>query len=169
MLRLPRRCYREAFRYYFLRHIDTFVDSDFTWEKFDNAYNNELANDLGNLVQRLATLCHKNNFRFDDNLKIKLKEDFKNLMDEFRFKEAFDLIWEDIQAINRQINDDQPWVLAKQNETKKLQEVLASEVFNLLSATEHLEPFLPKTTSKIKQIFVGEIEPPKEPLFPKTK
>ena len=44
----------DAFRYYFLRHIDTFADSDFTWEKFDNAYNNELANDLGNLVQRLA-------------------------------------------------------------------------------------------------------------------
>ena len=49
-----------AFRYYFSRHIDTFADSDFTWEKFDNAYSNELANDLGNLVQRLATLCSKN-------------------------------------------------------------------------------------------------------------
>ena len=39
----------DAFRYYFLRHVDTFADSDFTWEKFENAYNNELANDLGNL------------------------------------------------------------------------------------------------------------------------
>ena len=38
-----------AFRYFFLAHVDTFLDSDFTWEKFDAAYNNELANDLGNL------------------------------------------------------------------------------------------------------------------------
>lgn len=49
-----------AFRYYFLRHVDTFADSDFTWEKFEEAYSHELANDLGNLVQRLATLCYKN-------------------------------------------------------------------------------------------------------------
>ena len=53
----------EAFRYFFLRHMDTFADSDFTWEKFENAYNNELANDLGNLVQRLATLAMKNNIK----------------------------------------------------------------------------------------------------------
>lgn len=50
----------EAFRYFFLRHVDTFLDSDFTYDKFDQAYANELANDLGNLVQRLATLCSKN-------------------------------------------------------------------------------------------------------------
>ena len=48
----------DAFRYYFLRHADTFLDSDFTWEKFEEAYNHELANDLGNLVQRLATFVH---------------------------------------------------------------------------------------------------------------
>lgn len=53
----------DAFRYYFLRHVDTFADSDFSWEKFEDAYNNELANDLGNLVQRVATLCKKNNFQ----------------------------------------------------------------------------------------------------------
>ena len=53
----------DAFRYYFLRHIDTFADSDFTWEKYDDAYNNELANDLGNLVQRLATLAKKNGIK----------------------------------------------------------------------------------------------------------
>ena len=52
----------DAFRYYFLRHMDTFSDGDFTWEKYEAAYANELANDLGNLVQRLATLAAKNNF-----------------------------------------------------------------------------------------------------------
>ena len=159
----------EAFRYYFLRHIDTFEDSDFTWDKFEGAYNNELANDLGNLVQRLAALCYKNNFKLDKNPEIKLKDEFKDLMNGFRFKETFDLIWEDVQAVNRQINDDQPWVLAKQGETEKLQEVLVSEVISLLSVTKHLKPFLPETAGKIKKIFAGEIEPPKEPLFPKTK
>ena len=39
-------------------YIDSFADSDFTWEKFEDAYQNELANDLGNLIQRLATLAN---------------------------------------------------------------------------------------------------------------
>ena len=46
----------EAFRYYFLRHVPTQDDGDFTWEKFEAAYNGELGNDLGNLVQRVAKM-----------------------------------------------------------------------------------------------------------------
>ena len=46
----------DAFRYYFSRHIPTQDDGDFTWEKFEKAYNGELGNDLGNLVQRVAAM-----------------------------------------------------------------------------------------------------------------
>jgi len=44
----------DAFRYFFSRHIPTLGDGDFTWEKFENAYNGELGNDLGNLIQRVS-------------------------------------------------------------------------------------------------------------------
>jgi methionyl-tRNA synthetase len=88
---------KEAFRYFFLRHIDTFSDSDFTWDKFEDAYNNELANDLGNLVQRLATLCQKNNFIYADAAEVELPAEYTNLMSEFRFKDAFDLAWGKVQ------------------------------------------------------------------------
>ncbi|MBO7657498.1 methionine--tRNA ligase [Candidatus Saccharibacteria bacterium] len=159
----------EAFRYFFLRHIDTFDDSDFTWEKFEDAYNNELANDLGNLVQRLATLCKKNNFVLEnDDTPTEVESQYDNLMREFRFKEAFDEVWEKVQAINRQIDEDKPWSLAKNNETEKLKQVLSSEVTNLLEATNQLKPFLPETAKRIEEIFSGTIEPPKEPLFPKN-
>lgn len=46
----------DAFRYYMARHIPTQDDGDFTWEKLEKAYNNELGNDLGNLVQRVASM-----------------------------------------------------------------------------------------------------------------
>lgn len=159
----------EAFRYFFLRHIDTFADSDFTWEKYDDAYNNELANDLGNLVQRLATLCKKNNFELDTKPEITLPEEYTGYMDNFEFSKAFDYAWDKVQAINRQIDEDKPWSLAKQGEIEKLHTVLNAEVMALLEAAKLLTPFLPETASKIMQIFSGTIEPPKEPLFPKNQ
>lgn len=156
----------DAFRYYFLRHIDTFADSDFTWTKFENAYNNELANDLGNLVQRLAVMSHKNGLKID-NVVPEIDDDYKALMDKFEFARAFDYVWEKVQAINRRIDDEKPWVLAKNGEIEKLNQCLKSLVSDLLCVNLMLSPFIPQTTEKIRDIFSGEITPPETPLFPK--
>jgi methionyl-tRNA synthetase len=158
----------EAFRYYFLRHIDTFADSDFTWQKFEDAYNNELANDLGNLVQRLATLSSKNNFALTEKVDDEVSLKYQKLMDNFEYSKAFDLVWEKIQDINRQIDQQKPWALAKNGETEKLEQCLGQLIKDLLKANKELSPFLPETSSKICEVFAGKIEPPKTPLFPKN-
>ena len=49
----------DAFRYYFLRHGPAVSDADFTWDKFETAYNSELANELGNAVSRVAAMITK--------------------------------------------------------------------------------------------------------------
>jgi len=157
----------EAFRYYFLRHVDTFADSDFTWDKFEDSYNNELANDLGNLVQRLATMCKKNEFSLSGAKEPEIPEEYKNLMNDFRFKDAFDYTWEKVQAINKEIDDKKPWALAKEGKKDELETVLGELVQNLLATAKLLEPFLPATAGRIQDIFAGEILPPEEPLFPK--
>ena len=157
----------DAFRYFFLRHIDTFADSDFTWEKFENAYNNELANDLGNLVQRLATLAAKNHITLDDSLDIKLPKEYTDLMDGFEFSKAFDCVWDKVQGINRRIDEEKPWSLAKNGETEKLEKCMYGLIKELLTANEMLKPFMPTVTEKIAEIFVGSITPPETPLFPK--
>lgn len=158
-----------AFRYYFLRHVDTFNDSDFTWEKFENAYNNELANDLGNLVQRLATLGKKNGIEgveLDANWQ--LPKVYCDLMDKYEFSKAFDYVWEVIQQLNKKIDDEKPWSLAKNGETVQLQRIMNSLITGLLEASQMLSPFLPETSERIRQVFGGVIEPPKQPLFPKN-
>ncbi|MBR2658711.1 methionine--tRNA ligase [Candidatus Saccharibacteria bacterium] len=157
----------EAFRYYFLRHIDTFDDSDFTWEKFENAYNNELANDLGNLVQRLATMIHKNNIeiKIEDR---ELAAEYLELMNNFEFSKAFDYVWERIQNINRKIDEEKPWMLAKSGEVEKLSLCLNGLANELLFANKMLLPFLPETATKIADVFGGEVTPPEQPLFPKN-
>lgn len=157
-----------AFRYFFLRHIDSFADSDFTDDKYEDAYNHELANDLGNLVQRLATLCKKNGVA-GVNPELTLDPDFCKLMDKFEFSKAFDYVWGKIQDLNKQIDEAKPWELAKNGETEKVTAVLQDLSLGLLSANHMLSVFLPETSAQIHNIFTAEqILPPATPLFPKN-
>ncbi len=159
-----------AFRYYFLRHADSFADSDFTWEKYNSAYNNELANDLGNLVQRLANLCKKQGLpgrQYD----VRQDPEYNEIMDEFYFSKAFDYIWEKIQGLNRLIDEKKPWELAKdETQHNQLVQILNNLADQLLQVAYLLRPFLPDTTREIESIFTSaKIIPPKTPLFPKAR
>ena len=158
----------DAVRYYFLRHVDTFMDADFTWEKYDDAYNNELANDLGNLVQRLATLVAKNKVEIDLPDKFELSDEYKSLMNSFEFSKAFDYVWAKVQGSNRRIDEEKPWSLAKNGEVEKLQKCLNALVLDLLNVSHELSPFLPQTTGKIFEIFKNPVKVPETPLFPKN-
>lgn len=157
-----------AFRYFFLQHIDNYADSDFTWEKFDSAYANELANDLGNLVQRLATLCKKNQIPGGELVEA-FDADYIELMDKFEFNKALSLVWRKIQNLNKQIDDEKPWEIAKAGDTEKLQQVMSDLVQGILTAAYALTPFLPETAASITDIFTAkDILPPATPLFPKN-
>ena len=158
----------DAFRYYFLRHIDTFADSDFTWDKFISAYNNELANDYGNLVQRLATLAKKNGVAVKRKT-CELDTQYKELMSGFKYSEAFEYIWSKIQDLNKRIDNEKPWILAKNNEKAKLEKCLTDLVNDLLDCNYALSPFLPGATGKVAMIFGDSITLPDQPLFPKDK
>ncbi len=157
-----------AFRYFFLRHIDTFSDSDFTWEKYDTAYNNELANDLGNLVQRLANLCKKQDLAGLDFQPTRDIE-YDKIMDSFYFSKAFDYTWQKVQDLNKEIDEKKPWELNKFPEKHdELVKILTDLATKLLQAAYLLEPFLPDTAKSIHDIFTAEkILPPETPLFPK--
>ena len=158
----------DAFRYYFLRHVDTFTDGDFTWEKYESAYNTELANDYGNLVQRLATMLMKNNIATAALKPKEFDETYRNFMDNFEFAKAFDYAWEKVQGINKRIDDEKPWMLAKTGETEKLGQVLSSLTQELKDVNLMLSPFLPSAAKKVADIFDAEtVTPPAEPLFKK--
>lgn len=154
------------FRYYFLRHASTTEDADFTWEKYEAAYH-ELANDLGNLVQRLATLCQKNQISAQQPLN-RAESTFDQFMDRYEFNLAFDYLWKQIQDINKRIDYEKPWALAK-TDPQKAVTILQAFVVELLTINSRLSLFLPDTATKISEIFRAEtITPPAMPLFPKN-
>lgn len=160
----------DAFRYFFLRHIPAYADGDFTWDAFERAYNNELANELGNAVQRTAAMILK----YQDGVIGSVPEaehDLKPIEDAInlcKFDRALDLIWAQVRGLNQYIDEEKPWVVAKEEDQDHLREVLAYQVSCLVEIAELLRPFLPSTASKIEAMFKdGIVRPLDGTLFPK--
>ncbi|MCL2037996.1 methionine--tRNA ligase [Candidatus Saccharibacteria bacterium] len=155
----------DAFRYYFARHIPTFDDGDFTWEKLENAYNGELANDLGNLVSRVANMLKKYEIsapnpevifnEFDRKSEQEVHEKINQLFASYELNSALEFIWELVQNNNKFIEEKKPWTLAKTDRTS-LENVLQKLWLNLVYLSELLAPFLPETSAKIQNIFAKD-------------
>lgn len=166
----------DAFRYYFLRHIPTQDDGDFTWEKFEAAYNGELGNDLGNLVQRVAAMTTRYQAGVVGDLPPGRHDmgPYREAMEAFEFNRAIDEIWVMIRALNQYIDRVKPWEIAKNRDKDveaeaHLAEVLAHAAGTLLQVAELLLPFLPATARSIKSTFAsGVIPADTQPLFPRV-
>lgn len=162
----------DALRYYVLRHTPSYGDGDFTWEKFENAYNGELANELGNAVSRTEAMITKYQKGVIGNIPPSEHDSaqYRKYMSEFRFDRALEEIWEQIRGLNQYIDEQKPWVIAKSGDSEHLQQVLAYMCSDLLEVGELLQPFLPDTSARIKEIFsTGVIKPSQTNLFPKTQ
>lgn len=165
----------DAFRYYFSRHIPTQDDGDFTWEKFETAYNTELANDLGNLVARVANMItrYQAGVIGDAPLGEHDMQLYHEAMDALEFDHALDEVWTMIRSLNQYVDDVKPWEIAKQREKDPdaephLAEVLAHCVGNLLQIGDLLVPFLPVTAAAIHKTFeTGVVVPMEGVMYPK--
>lgn len=165
----------DAFRYFFSRHIPTLDDGDFTWEKFENSYNTELANDLGNLIARVAGMIT----RYQAGVIGETPEGehdmdaYHSAMESLEFSKAIDEVWLMVRSLNQYIENVKPWDIAKNIATDAeaaahLSEVLAFAVGALLQIGDLLVPFLPSTAETIHTVFKsGSIISPAAVLFPR--
>lgn len=160
----------DAFRYFFLRHIPSYGDGIFTWELLDQAYNNELANELGNAVQRTVVMIEKyqNGLIGDIPAFEHDTAKYSEALEHCKFDRALDEVWEQVRGLNQYIDEEKPWTLAKNKEDDHLREVLAYQSSCLLQIADLLVPFLPSTSEKIKSIFsTGVIKATETTLFPR--
>lgn len=166
----------DAFRYYFSRHIPTLDDGDFTWEKFETVYNNELANDLGNLVQRVSSMISRYQAGIIGDNILRVEHDmsaYHEAMDNLEFSKAADVVWSMVRSLNQYIENVKPWEIAKKIDgdveaKEHLSEVLAYTAHALLQIGDLLVPFMPNVASKIHNIFEsGVIQPTDSVIFPR--
>ncbi len=153
-------------RYFFLREFPSRDDGDFSYKKLEERYNGDLANGLGNLVQRIATLIENN---MDGELIFKkelLEKDVENRVDElmkrwkeninvFALHEALGSVWELIRFGNKYTDDQKPWAAIKHDEAEFLM-IMTNLIYILHTIAWSLQPFMPETSKKIFEILGGE-------------
>ncbi|MDO8570906.1 MAG: methionine--tRNA ligase [Candidatus Daviesbacteria bacterium] len=132
---------------------------DFAW--FNEKYNSDLANGLGNLIARVAKLCENNNISgVTRNLAI--AKNLGTLIEEYKLNEALSYIWSEITEADKKINETKPWEL----DQEKAKPILEDLVLKIQQIAFNLKPFLPETAEKIMKQFSGEIKSA-PPLFPR--
>ena len=142
----------EALRYFFLRHIPTQDDGDFSWDRFEASYNGELGNDLGNLVQRVAAMANRYQAGVLGDLPPSRHDmgPYRAAIEALEFNRALDEVWVIVRALNQYIDRVKPWEVAKRRESDveaeaHLAEILAHAAGTLLQVADLLLPFLPTT------------------------
>ena len=155
---------REVIRYFVLREMPFGLDADFSEEAVVGRLNADLANDLGNLVSRATTVI----VNFGGGAvpapgptgpeEAALAEawgralsDVAKAMDEFAFHRALAAIWEFIGGVNRYVDVQAPWVLARDPaRAERLRTVLWTLAESLRGLGIVLDPFLPEAAGKIR-------------------
>jgi methionyl-tRNA synthetase len=162
----------DPLRYYFLRHIPAYEDGDFSWDTFEAAYNNELANELGNAVQRTIAMVQKYQGGMIGDIPPAEHDiaQYEQALENCQFDRALDQVWERVRGLNQYIDEEKPWMIAKEGDAPHLQEVLAQQASDLLQIADLLEPFMTDTAVKIRNVFSeGIVRSTKGTLFPKTE
>ena len=162
----------DAFRYFLLREMNFGLDANFSEEALVDRLNADLANDLGNLASRATTLIAAAGAVTqvtapiepgDRELYIAAAETKRlvgHAMDDFAFQKALAEIWSFIGAVNRYVDTNAPWALAKDSaKRRRLERVLCTLADSLGFLGTMLDPFLPDAARKIREA-LGLSAPP---------
>ena len=156
----------DVFRYFLLREIPFGQDGDYSRASLIGRINGELANGLGNLVSRtlgmIERYCEGNVPAHSELTDYEMEIEKSALdtankveieMNNIEYSKALTTIWEFIAIVNKYVDDLQPWTLAKNNQTERLNTVLWVLAESIRIINVMITPFMPETSARIWEKF----------------
>lgn len=153
----------DVLRYYLLRHINSFEDSDMTMTSLNDAYQANLANGLGNLVSRILTLSEKYCEPFEGLPSETVRKSIAENVEAFDLQAAMNSIWVSISELDAQIQAEEPFKVVKVD-LEEGKALIASHVTKLYTIAVALSAFMPKTSERIVDL-IRQNKKPETPLF----
>ena len=152
----------DALRYFLARHISPFEDSDFTMERFKEAYNADLANGLGNLAARIMRLAETHLEKGTRPEAAGFPQEYTDALGKLELNRAVECVWTCVAALDEKITKTEPFKLIKADPDagKKLIFELTQELYLI---GRMLKPFMPTTNEAIKKAVIENKKP--ENLF----
>lgn len=152
----------DVFRYFLLREIPFGQDGDYSHSAIISRVNGDLANALGNLVSRTLGMIDR---YFDGNvpepgepnetdrrlrdLALKAAQEYETSMNETSFHKALTAVWDYISDVNKYVDEQAPWVLAKEKNEERLSTVLWTIVQSIGVVSILIHPFMPESTQEL--------------------
>ncbi|MBN1594922.1 methionine--tRNA ligase [candidate division FCPU426 bacterium] len=170
----------DPFRYVLLAANAFAGDGDFSEEGMVERYNSDLANDMGNLLNRTLTMVEKYcagqvpalaagdpaQDRVLADMAAALFPDFDQSMNQLNFSQALARLWDIIKRANKYIEESAPWACCKRQEMNRVHAILYNLLEVLRLVAVYLYPFMPFTTPRILEQ-LGDAQPQRVPIFPR--
>lgn len=166
----------DAFRYFMLAEMHFGSDANFNYDALITRINSDLANDLGNLFSRVLTMTAKYENSVVPQPRDKTEEDraitdlcstalrnFSDLFGNVHFARAIDALWELVRALNKYVDTQAPWALAKEGKTERLKTVLYVLLASMRKVALALWPVMPHAATIMLQQLGEEIKEGEKP------
>ena len=159
---LAEKCGHDGLRYFLLKHGVPHSDGNFSHEQLVNSLNNDLANTLGNLVNRITAKSvnleqnfYDNSWEFQSKESDNLRTCLQDLVqvdahyEDFNYYLVIDKVMECLRQVNNLVQVEQPWTLKKSGELQKLASILNLCLNSVRICSIWLQPIIPNLSDKI--------------------
>lgn len=167
--------HEDPLRFYLLHEVPIGRDADYTAERYLQMYQAFFVNGIGNLTQRLVTLCARQGVLTPQILpesalqadRDSLPTDIDAAMQDFQFNIAMARIRQSIETINEHLSSTQPWKLMK-TDSDQATIILADALASLEVCASELAAFLPRTAETVLEA-INTVTPPEKMFLPRSE